>query len=353
MQGLEDNRFALINKTHHALVDGVSGVDLATVLFDMSPVPAERAGRTRRLDAGARADAGRADRRGRQGRDPRARATSRRGLLKAARDPAGDASRAAREAAEGIGEIVWAGLNPAPETPLNVPIGPHRRVWWARSLARRLQGDQERGRRDGQRRRAGRRVGRARALAAHARRAHRGARAARARPRLDPARRRARASSATRSPRCAARCPVYATDPLDRLEIVMEAMAHLKQSKQALGAEVISGLNDFAPPTLLAQASRLNFSTRLFNLIVTNVPGAAVPALPPGPRAAGAGAGRVPAGGPRAGGGDHELQRLRRLRPARRLRRDAGPRRVRGLHGGRARRADAGGGSREALGAGQ
>ena len=34
---------------------------------------------------------------------------------------------------------------------------------------------------------------------------------------------------------------------------------------------------DFAPPTLLAQASRLNFSTRLFNLIVTNVPGPQFP----------------------------------------------------------------------------
>ena len=33
----------------------------------------------------------------------------------------------AREAVEGVGEIVWAGLNPAPETPLNVAIGPHRR----------------------------------------------------------------------------------------------------------------------------------------------------------------------------------------------------------------------------------
>src|ERR1700750_516425 len=36
-------------------------------------------------------------------------------------------------------------------------------------------------------------------------------------------------------------------------------------------------LNDFAPPTLLAQASRLNFSTRLFNLLVTNVPGPQIP----------------------------------------------------------------------------
>jgi diacylglycerol O-acyltransferase / wax synthase len=71
--------------------------------------------------------------------------------------------------------------------------------------------------------------------------------------------------------------PVYATDPVERLRIVREAMGGLKQSKQALGAEVISGLNDFAPPTLLAQASRLNFSTRLFNLIVTNVPGPQFP----------------------------------------------------------------------------
>ena len=54
-------------------------------------------------------------------------------------------------------------------------------------------------------------------------------------------------------------------------------MGSLKESKQALGAEVIAGLQDFAPPTLLAQASRLNFSTRLFNLIVTNVPGPQFP----------------------------------------------------------------------------
>jgi len=39
VQGLEQNRFALLSKTHHALVDGVSGVDIATVLFDVKPVP--------------------------------------------------------------------------------------------------------------------------------------------------------------------------------------------------------------------------------------------------------------------------------------------------------------------------
>jgi hypothetical protein len=54
-------------------------------------------------------------------------------------------------------------------------------------------------------------------------------------------------------------------------------MQGLKQSKQALGAEVITRFNDFAPPTLLAQAVRINFSTRLFNLVVTNVPGPQIP----------------------------------------------------------------------------
>ena len=39
VQGLERNRFALLSKTHHALVDGVSGVDISTVLFDVKPVP--------------------------------------------------------------------------------------------------------------------------------------------------------------------------------------------------------------------------------------------------------------------------------------------------------------------------
>ena len=54
-------------------------------------------------------------------------------------------------------------------------------------------------------------------------------------------------------------------------------MKDLKESKQALAAEVIVGLEGFAPPTLLSMASRMNWSTRLFNLIVTNVPGPQFP----------------------------------------------------------------------------
>src|SRR3978361_1980918 len=39
IEGLEDDRFALITKTHHSLIDGIAGGDLATVLFDLPPDP--------------------------------------------------------------------------------------------------------------------------------------------------------------------------------------------------------------------------------------------------------------------------------------------------------------------------
>src|SRR4051795_4899217 len=41
VEGLEEGRFALISKTHHALLDGVAGVDLATVILDLAPEPAD------------------------------------------------------------------------------------------------------------------------------------------------------------------------------------------------------------------------------------------------------------------------------------------------------------------------
>ncbi len=71
--------------------------------------------------------------------------------------------------------------------------------------------------------------------------------------------------------------PVYIDDPVARLRFVRDAMDGLKESKQAVGAATLAAVNNLAPPTVLAQASRLNFSTRLFNLIVTNIPGPQFP----------------------------------------------------------------------------
>ncbi len=65
--------------------------------------------------------------------------------------------------------------------------------------------------------------------------------------------------------------------PAERLRKVREAMKGVKEGGSALGAHALSRLGDFAPPTLLAQASRLQAVTRMFNLVVTNVPGPQFP----------------------------------------------------------------------------
>src|SRR6202012_151772 len=71
--------------------------------------------------------------------------------------------------------------------------------------------------------------------------------------------------------------PVYIDDPVARLQFIRTAMDGLKESKQAVGAATLAAVNNLAPPTILAQASRLNFSTRLFYLLVTNIPGPQLP----------------------------------------------------------------------------
>src|SRR4051812_20139854 len=130
VQGLEDDRFAIISKTHHALVDGISGVDLATVLFDLSPVPPERSdlpewtpqpepSQAQLIAEGVKGLVRRPFELGRS-------------TVGVALHP-DQALRRVRNAAEGFGEVAWAGLNPAPETPLNVPIGSHRRIVWVQT----------------------------------------------------------------------------------------------------------------------------------------------------------------------------------------------------------------------------
>jgi diacylglycerol O-acyltransferase len=274
IEGLSDGRFALISKNHHALIDGISGIDLATVLFDLSPEPPpiKHSGRpwephpepgTAELVAiGARGAV-------------RAAAEVLGGTMDALTHPDRALSRS-REAAEGIGELIWAALNPAPSTPLNVPIGPHRRFLGVTSrlddfkLVKNAFGGTvndvvlsvvtgalrtfliSRGiRTDGLELRALVPV----SVRAANERGHLGNRIA-----------------AMRGP-----LPAYIADPVARLRFVSHAMAGRKESKQALSAEMIANVQNFAPPTILAQASRLNFSTRLFNLIVTNVPGPQFP----------------------------------------------------------------------------
>jgi WS/DGAT/MGAT family acyltransferase len=273
VQGLERDRFAILTKTHHAMVDGVSGVDIGTVLFDLEavPQPSERIDdwkprpepSTSTLVTRAATDLASAP----------IKLAER--ALEAVRNPEATARRIA-EGLEGVGEVVGALADPAPDVPLNQEIGPHRRFVWARSeLAtfKRIKNGLGGTVND---------VVLAVVTGALREWLHgRGVRTEGLELRaLVPVSIRSEDERGNLGNKIAVMrgpLPVYVDDPVRRLRVVTEAMEGLKRSKQALGAEVISRFNDFAPPTLLAQASRVNFSTRLFNLIVTNVPGPQLP----------------------------------------------------------------------------
>ncbi len=67
--------------------------------------------------------------------------------------------------------------------------------------------------------------------------------------------------------------PVGVADPVARLVAITTSTAQLKKTGQAVGAQVLAALSGFAPPTIVAQAARLQAHQRFFNLVVTNVPG--------------------------------------------------------------------------------
>jgi hypothetical protein len=71
--------------------------------------------------------------------------------------------------------------------------------------------------------------------------------------------------------------PVWCEDPVERLRLMTEEMGDLKTSGQAVGAEILTKLTDFAPSTIASQAARLQPAQRFFNLVVTNVPGPQFP----------------------------------------------------------------------------
>ncbi|HEY8763966.1 MAG TPA: wax ester/triacylglycerol synthase family O-acyltransferase [Solirubrobacteraceae bacterium] len=274
VEGLQDERFALIFKTHHSLVDGVAGVDLATVLFDLSPTPPptptdlepwrpkSEPSSAELILAGVRGAV-----------TATAEFVSR--ALAAASRPASTIA-VVRDAVEGVGEIVWAGLNPAPETPLNVEIGPHRRYTVVRQQLEEYKEIKDA---------LGGTVNDvvltvvAGALARwlHSRGVRTEGLEMRALVPVSVRTEDQRGSLGNQLTVMRGPLPVYIPDAVARLQFVKEAMDGLKESKQAVGAATLAAVNNLAPPTILAQASRLNFSTRLFNLIVTNIPGPQLP----------------------------------------------------------------------------
>ncbi len=274
VEGVEGDRFALICKTHHALVDGISGVDIVTVLFDTSAapekppeperrwLPAPTPSRTQLLSEALLE----------RTTVPAEIARSVRAIFRTPRQIAGSV----RDSLVGVGAMAWAGMNPAPPSPYNSSIGPHRRFTWVRTdlgdvkaIKNSLGGTVND-------------VVLATVSGALGRHLHRRGETLSGRElkAMIPVSVRAdedRGALGNQVAAMMAPLPVWCEDPARRLEIISEAMAGLKDSGQAVGAQVLTQLSGFAPPTIMSQASRLMARQRMFNVVVTNVPGPQMP----------------------------------------------------------------------------
>jgi len=277
VEGFEQERFGIVYKTHHAMADGISAVDIGMLLFDVEPKPEpareeapwEPARSPSRMALVGHAGSGIVATLRRLGR----------WLGRALREP-GRARRRASDGLAGVWEVTWNLARPAPKVPFNTEIGPRRSMGWStfelpdfKHVKNALGGtvnDVTLAVVAG----ALRRWLLEREVAVEGMELKA----------LVPVSIRTENEhgelgnklTAMRGP-----LPVGIADPVERLRAVSVAMDALKVSKQPLGAEAIWGLNDwfrdFAPPVLLAPTAAINFSTRLFNLLVTNFPGPQVP----------------------------------------------------------------------------
>jgi diacylglycerol O-acyltransferase / wax synthase len=274
VEGLDDDRFAVLSKTHHALVDGISGVDIMSVLFDTSPEPS------------APTDPG--DRWLPRPLPSRAQLLAE-ALIERATIPAeiGRSARAVlrgprriaagiRDAAVGVGAMAWAGLNPAPSSPYNKSIGPHRRFTWVRTDLKDVKAIKDE---------LGGTVNDvvlsvvAGGLGRHLRRRGVNTDGLELKAMVPVSVRTdvQRGALGNRVAAMMAPLPVWCQEPVARLDIVSEQLKGLKSGGQAVGAQVLTDLSGFAPPTIMDQASRLMARQRFFNLVVTNVPGPQFP----------------------------------------------------------------------------
>jgi WS/DGAT/MGAT family acyltransferase len=282
VEGLSGGRFALLTKTHHAMVDGVAAVDIGQVLLDVTPDPRDTPADTWRpagepsgleLVAGAVADLVR--------RPPQ--------ILESLRAGVADFQRTATRLAAATGGVLAMARTmsrSAPGSPLNAEIGAARRYATANTelddykAIRKAHG--------------GTVNDVVLAVVAGGLRTWLMTRGESVTPSSEvramvPVSVRGADDSGALGNRVSSYLvdlPVGEPNPVMRLHLVSYAMTAHKETGQAVGADAIIGMVGFAPPTLHALAARVGsgLSKRFFNLVVTNVPGPQFPLYAAGAR---------------------------------------------------------------------
>ncbi len=293
VEGLHDGRFALVTKTHHALVDGVNALDIGQVILDPSAQPRVMPAAAWRpapeptwveLVAGALSDSV---------RRPTALLDR---LSTGAADLTTTAGRVLGTAA-GVLAVARTATRPAPDSPLNAVIGEARRF-------AAVDTDLDDYRRI--RKAYGGTVNDViLTVVTGALRGWLQTRGAVTPPGAvvrallpvsvgsgdigDGAEGTGEDSTAALDNRVSpylVDLPVGEPDPVMRLHQVSHAMRAHKDTGQAVAAEALMGIAGFAPPTLHALGARLTntLSRKLFNTVVTNVPGPQVPLYADGAR---------------------------------------------------------------------
>jgi WS/DGAT/MGAT family acyltransferase len=272
VEGLADGRFALVAKTHHCMIDGLSGVDLLAVLLSPTPeptvppapswIPRPAPGRVALLTAEWLRRVG----------EPLALAADLPVTLCHPRQWLGRAV----EGVTAIAETLGAAMYSASATPFNQPIGPHRRFDWlqmsldaVKEVKNRLGGtvnDVVLATVAGALRRFLER-----------RRINPDVLAIRANVPVSLRSEEERGTFGNRIAIWMADLPVGEADPVRRLAAVRATTARLKESRQAMGAEALAAVSEWTSSTLLALAVQLSTRARPFNLVVTNVPGPQIP----------------------------------------------------------------------------
>jgi WS/DGAT/MGAT family acyltransferase len=278
VEGLEGDRFAIVTKIHHAMVDGLSSIDVGTVLLDVSPTPRESpaddwhpAPEPSGLELAADAVQEQLL------RPQLVFGTAQRALLdvQSVARTGGAMLAAARSASR-----------PAPANPLNAPIGKQRRYGTSAGAL-----DEYKAIRKAH---GGTVNDVVLAVVTGALRRWMTTRGEPVRATTTvratvPVSVRARSTGGKMGNQNSALfvdLPVGEPDPVARLKAISAAMAGHKGSGHAIGASALIGLVGLATPTLHSMSARLtnSMSSRVFNVVVTNVPGPQFPLYAMGAR---------------------------------------------------------------------
>jgi WS/DGAT/MGAT family acyltransferase len=269
VEGLDGGRFALITKVHHCMIDGISGAALLEVLLQPEPEVATISCPPWRPRATPPAISMLRDEIGRRVRSPLSL------VARILQDP----THVWQDFGQGlsaVADLLPAGLRPAARTPINRPMGPHRRFDWltldlglVKQVKNRLGGSVN---------------DVVLATVAGAMRSFLGQRGADV-DALDfralvpvnirPAER--RDSLGNHVAAWIVSLPLEEKDPLRRLHRLHASTAELKRANHAPGTELLASLSEWAGQSILSAAIRLAFLARPFNLVITNVPGPQVP----------------------------------------------------------------------------